>query len=71
MIFCSVFISKWAVCSISKMYNLPSDKIKEGAMRKIVSLLILLLALFGVAAADARGGRGEDCPPKSTDPDCK
>jgi hypothetical protein len=48
-----------------------SDKIKEGAMRKIVSLLILFLVLLGTAAADARGGRGEDCPPKSTDPDCK
>jgi hypothetical protein len=48
-----------------------SDKIKEGAMRKIVSLLILLLVLFSIAPADARGGRGEDCPPKSTDPDCK
>jgi hypothetical protein len=41
-------------------------------MRKIVSLMILLSVLLGVAvAADARGGRGEDCPPKSTDPDCK
>jgi hypothetical protein len=48
-----------------------SDKIKEGAMRKTVSLLILFLIVFGVAAATARGGRGEDCPPKSTDPDCK
>jgi hypothetical protein len=40
-------------------------------MRKTVSLLILFLIVFGVAAATARGGRGEDCPPKSTDPDCK
>jgi hypothetical protein len=40
-------------------------------MRKIVSLLVLLFVLFGVAGADARGGRGEDCPPNSTDPDCK
>jgi hypothetical protein len=48
-----------------------SDQIKESAMRKIVSLLLLLLAIFGTAAADARGGRGEDCPPNSTDPDCK
>ena len=42
-------------------------------MRKIVSLLILFVILLGVAAvADARGGRGDaDCPPKSTDPDCK
>jgi hypothetical protein len=50
-----------------------SDKIKEGAMRKIVSLFILLLLIvFGMVAADARGGRGDaDCPPKSTDPDCK
>jgi hypothetical protein len=54
------------------MQNLLSDKLKEGAMRKIVSLMILLSVLLGVAAvADARGGRGEDCPPKSTDPDCK
>jgi hypothetical protein len=49
-----------------------SDTIKEGAMRKIVPLFILLLlVLFGVAAADARGGRGDDCPAGSTDPDCK
>jgi hypothetical protein len=41
-------------------------------MRKIVSLLILLLLVFGMADAVARGGRGsDDCPPKSTDPDCK
>jgi hypothetical protein len=40
-------------------------------MRKIVSLLVLLLVLFGAVAAGARGGRGDDCPPKSTDPDCK
>jgi hypothetical protein len=41
-------------------------------MRKLVALLIPLLILFGIAVADARGGRGsDDCPPKSTDPDCK
>jgi hypothetical protein len=41
-------------------------------MRKLVALSILLLVLFGIVAADARGGRGsDDCPPKSTDPDCK
>jgi hypothetical protein len=41
-------------------------------MKKVVSLLVMLLVLFGVAAADARGGRGsDDCPPGSTDPDCK
>jgi hypothetical protein len=41
-------------------------------MRKIVSLLILFVIVLGVAGADARGGRSEaDCPPKSTDPDCK
>jgi hypothetical protein len=45
-------------------------------MRKLVSLSILILVLFGIAfgiaAADARGGRGsDDCPPKSPDPDCK
>jgi hypothetical protein len=41
-------------------------------MRKIVSLLILFAVLFGVATANARGGRSDaDCPPKSTDPDCK
>jgi hypothetical protein len=41
-------------------------------MRKIFSILILFLVLFGVVAATARGGRGDaDCPPKTTDPDCK
>jgi hypothetical protein len=51
--------------------NFFSDQIKEGAMRKIVSLLVLLSVLFGAVAADARGGRSDDCPPNSTDPDCK
>jgi hypothetical protein len=43
-------------------------------MRKIFSLLILLLTfltVFGTADVVARGGRDNDCPPKSTDPDCK
>jgi hypothetical protein len=71
MIFCSAFISRWATCSIFKILNALSDKARKGAMQKIVSLLVLLLILFGVVGADARGGRGEDCPPKSTDPDCK
>jgi hypothetical protein len=43
-------------------------------MRKIVSILVLLSLLFGafgIPAADARGGRTEDCTPGSNDPDCK
>jgi hypothetical protein len=40
-------------------------------MRKIVSILVLLSLAFGVCAADARGGRTDDCPKGSTDPDCK
>jgi hypothetical protein len=50
----------------------PATKVKEEAMRKIVSILVLFVLLLGVAAATARGGRDSaDCPPKSTDPDCK
>jgi hypothetical protein len=41
-------------------------------MRKFVSVLVMLSLLFGACAvADARGGRGNDCQPGSTDPDCK
>jgi hypothetical protein len=41
-------------------------------MRKIFSFLILFLVVLGMADAVARGGRSsDDCPPKSTDPDCK
>jgi hypothetical protein len=40
-------------------------------MRAKIALLIFLAALFAVSAADARGGRTEDCPAGSTDPDCK
>jgi hypothetical protein len=42
-------------------------------MRKIFALLFLFLTLFLFGTADlvARGGREADCPPKSTDPDCK
>jgi len=41
-------------------------------MRKIFSFLILFLVVFGMADAIARGGRSsDDCPPKSSDPDCK
>jgi len=40
-------------------------------MRNIIALLILLMALFAVTAAQARGGQSADnCPPGSTDPDC-
>jgi hypothetical protein len=43
-------------------------------MRRVISLFILLftlITLVGTADVIARGGRGEECPPKSTDPDCK
>lgn len=40
-------------------------------MRKITALLFLLLTLIGTADVVARAGREPDCPPKSTDPDCK
>jgi len=43
-------------------------------MRKIFSVFILfltLITLVGTANVIARGGRDADCPPKSTDPDCK
>jgi hypothetical protein len=48
---------------------------RSTSMRKLVALLVLLSVVFGVcsvyAPADARGGRTEDCPKGSTDPDCK
>ena len=50
------------------------DRTEENAMRKIFSLsilLITLLTLVGTADVVARGGRDNDCPPKSSDPDCK
>jgi hypothetical protein len=45
-------------------------------MKRLASILSLLLVLLGIAisiaTAEARGGRGsDDCPPKSTDPDCQ
>jgi hypothetical protein len=43
-------------------------------MRKIVSILVMLSVLFGtfgIPAADARGGRTDDCQKGSNDPDCK
>lgn len=41
-------------------------------MRKVIALLFLMMTLFGVVNAHARGGQGaDDCPPGSTDPDCK
>jgi hypothetical protein len=42
----------------------------EGTMRSLFALLVLIAILFGVSAADARGGRTDDCPQGSTDPDC-
>jgi len=46
---------------------------KANTMRKIFALLALFSVLFLCGTADlvARAGRGDDCPPKSTDPDCK
>ena len=40
-------------------------------MRKLTVLFFLLMAvLSGVVAAEAHGNK-DDCPPNSTDPDCK
>ena len=71
---CLVFILKWATCSTFRPLNVLRDRTKENAMRKIFSLsilLITLLTLVGTADVVARGGRDNDCPPKSSDPDCK
>ena len=41
-------------------------------MRNTIALLALLIALVITTAAQARGGQSaDDCPPGSTDPDCK
>jgi hypothetical protein len=41
-------------------------------MRNIITLFALLMVLLGAAApALARGTGADDCPPGSTDPDCK
>ena len=74
MLSCLGFILKWATCSTSRISNLLRDRTKESAMRKIFSVFILfltLITLVGTANVIARGGRDADCPPKSTDPDCK
>jgi len=74
MLLCLVYILKWATCSTSRILNVLREGTRKSAMRKIFSLLILLLAFltfFGTADVVARGGRDNDCPPKSTDPDCK
>ncbi|MDR3448395.1 MAG: hypothetical protein P4M15_01365 [Alphaproteobacteria bacterium] len=39
-------------------------------MHKFLTFLVLLAVLLGSASAFARGGRTDDCPPGSTDPDC-
>ncbi len=45
-------------------------------MRSLLRKSFILLSLLsligvGVGAAYARGQQGDDCPPGSTDPDCK
>jgi hypothetical protein len=43
-----------------------------GFMRHLLALLIILAALLACHVAYARGGQdADDCPPGSTDPDCK
>ena len=74
MLLCLAFILNWATCSTSRLLNVLREGTQESAMRKIFSLLSLLLTfltVFGTADVVARGGRDNDCPPKSTDPDCK
>jgi hypothetical protein len=76
MIWYSVFISKLGTGGAYECEFSVCRKAAEGIMRKLALLLVLLSVLFGVSAAgvsaaDARGGRTEDCPKGSTDPDCK
>jgi hypothetical protein len=41
-------------------------------MRNVMCLLIVIAALFASPTALARGGQSaDDCPPGSTDPDCR
>jgi hypothetical protein len=42
----------------------------EVCMRNAIALFFLLVILLGATVAIARGGRSDDCPPGSTDPDC-
>ena len=46
---------------------------KANFMRKIIALFFVLITLSRVDPVEffGRGGRDTDCPPKSTDPDCK
>ncbi len=41
-------------------------------MRHMIAALFVLMALVAANAVYARGGQSaDDCPPGSTDPDCK
>jgi hypothetical protein len=41
-------------------------------MRNVIAVVILLTGLLASGVAHARGGQAaDDCPPGSTDPDCK
>jgi hypothetical protein len=42
-----------------------------GIIARIVSVLVVLSVVFGTVAADARGGRNDDCSQRQNDPDCK
>jgi hypothetical protein len=45
---------------------------RTGDMRSAIRVLMMLITLFAAAAAQARGGQSaDDCPPGTTDPDCK
>ncbi|MBV8060021.1 MAG: hypothetical protein JO126_00185 [Alphaproteobacteria bacterium] len=46
-------------------------KKSRGLVRGLIAILVLMMGLLAVTSADARGGRSDDCPPDSTDPDCK
>jgi hypothetical protein len=54
------------------MSTQPLRNGKKQVMRKITVLLAMLMLLLTATAALARGGQSaDDCPPGSTDPDCK
>ena len=49
-------------------------RIKRRSMRNLAAFFVTVLVLLGLgmAAVDARGGRGSaDCPAGSKDPDCQ